>query len=33
VVIDSDGHTFGGARDQLLDSLRSSLRWIAGPPS
>jgi len=30
VVIDSDGHTFGGARDQLLDSLRSSLEWIAG---
>lgn len=32
VVIDSDGHTFGGARDQLLDSLRSSLEWIAGSP-
>jgi dienelactone hydrolase len=31
VVIDSDGHTFGGARDQLLDSIRSSLQWIAGP--
>jgi pimeloyl-ACP methyl ester carboxylesterase len=33
VVVDSDGHTFGGARDRLLDSLRSSLQWIAGPPS
>ncbi len=33
VVIDSDGHTFGGARDQLLDSLRSALQWIAGPAS
>ncbi len=33
VVIDSDGHTFGGARDHLLDSLRASLQWIAGPPS
>jgi fermentation-respiration switch protein FrsA (DUF1100 family) len=33
VVIDSDGHTFGGARDQLLQSLRDSLEWIAGPPS
>jgi dienelactone hydrolase len=32
VVIDSDGHTFGGARDHLLDSLRSSLQWIAGSP-
>jgi dienelactone hydrolase len=32
VVIDSDGHTFGGARDQLLDSLRTSLAWIAGSP-
>jgi fermentation-respiration switch protein FrsA (DUF1100 family) len=33
VVIDSGGHTFGGARDQLLQALRNSLRWIAGPPS
>jgi dienelactone hydrolase len=33
VVIDSDGHTFGGARDHLLDSLRSSLQWIGGPAS
>jgi hypothetical protein len=33
IVIDADGHTFGGARDHLLDSLRSSLKWIAGPSS
>ena len=33
VVIDSEGHTFGGARDQLLESLRTSLQWISGPPS
>jgi dienelactone hydrolase len=29
IMIDSDGHTFGGARDHLLDALRSSLQWIA----
>ena len=32
VAIDSDSHTFGGARDKLLEALRASLRWIAGTP-
>jgi fermentation-respiration switch protein FrsA (DUF1100 family) len=32
VPIESDGHTFGGARDKLLEALRESLVWIAGTP-
>ena len=32
LAIESDGHTFGGARDTLLEALQSSLRWIAGAP-
>ena len=32
VAIESDGHTFAGARDKLLEALRASLRWIAGAP-
>ena len=32
VAIESDGHTFGGARDKLLEALRAALRWIAGTP-
>lgn len=30
VAIESGGHTFGGARDKLLETLRASLRWITG---
>jgi predicted alpha/beta hydrolase family esterase len=32
LAIESDGHTFAGARDSLLEALRASLRWIAGTP-
>lgn len=32
LAIESDGHTFAGARDTLLEALQSSLRWIAGAP-
>ena len=32
LAIESEGHTFAGARDKLLEALRASLRWIAGTP-
>jgi pimeloyl-ACP methyl ester carboxylesterase len=32
VAIESDGHTFGGSRDKLLEALREALVWIAGAP-